>query len=128
MMRQHRSGLNPITRWKLSRLDKRLEAMQQRYVYHARNTNNTAELCQLISEIAMLSNERARYEDPEMLLAAGGEISLKEFIEEVYTIFEASNTKARETQQPRARQRVFRQGIHDLKRVLDAVAAGVEPY
>jgi len=129
MMRQHRPGLNPIARWKLSRLDKRLEEMQHRYIYHARHTNNTAELCQLISEIAMLSNERARYEDPEILLAAtDGEISLKGFIEEVYTIFEASNLKFRETRQPRARQRVFRQGIRNLQRVLEACGNGAEPY
>ena len=129
MARQHRPGLNPIARWKLSRLDKRLEEMQQRYIYHARNTNDTAKLCHLISEIAMLSSERARYEDPEMLLAAtDGELSLKEFIEEVYTIFEASNNRVREARQSRARQRVFRQGIRDLQRVLETCGNGAEPY
>lgn len=127
MLGRCRHTLNPIARWKLSRLEKRLEKTQRQYVYHARNTNDTARLCELISDIAMLSNEKAKYE--ELLPPGGvnGELSLKEFIDEVHAVVLESNLKFRETRRPGARRRVFYRGMRDISKVLESCGSGAEP-
>ena len=126
MLGRCRHTLNPIARWKLSRLEKRLKKTQRQYIHHARN-NDTARLCDLISDIAMLSNEKAKYEEVLPFGGVNGGISLKEFIDEVQAVVQESNLKIHETRRPGARRRVFYQGMHDIKKVLEACGSASEP-